>query len=91
MNEKYINSIIINQKFKRLFICLILKERPELILDALVVDINFKNIIKPKRTLNHQTLYDNSNNTLIVTLFLTRLNLEIVNNYITILGMEKGR
>ncbi len=79
-NEKYYNGKMISSKCKKLFQCIFLKNVPNETYKALIVDIANKIPMKNKK-LPQQNSFDTQ--TLVISLFIPKLNLEIVKKILT--------
>lgn len=78
-NEKYYNGKMISTKCQKVFQCIILKNTPNELYKALIVDMSNKVPMKNKRP-NQQTNFDTQ--TLVISIFIPRLNLELVKKQI---------
>lgn len=78
-NEKYYNGKMISSKCQKLFQCIFLKNIPNQTYKALIVDISNKIPMKNKK-LPQQNSFDTQ--TLIISLFIPKLNLELVKNHL---------
>jgi len=80
-NEKYYNGKTISSKCQKLFQCIFLKNTPNETYKALIVDISNKIPMKNKRT-SQQNNFDTQ--TLVISIFIPKLNLEIVKIFLFI-------
>ena len=80
-NEKYYNGKMISSKCKKFFQCIYLKNTPSETYKALIIDISNKIPMKNKR-LPQQNSFDTQ--TLVISLFIPKLNLEIVIQFFNI-------
>lgn len=78
-NDKYYNGKMISSKCQKLFQCIFLKNIPNENYTALIIDISNKIPMKNKR-LPQQNSFDTQ--TLVISLFIPKLNLELVNKLI---------
>ncbi len=105
-NERYMNGKSISSKCKKIFHCILLKNSPNLVYKALVIDVNYRNMNnKNKRpgqgmgmgmgmNNNHNHNNQNSENmgpTLSISVFIPELNLEIVSRNYFYLFFRNGK
>jgi len=76
-NEKYYNGKMISTKCQKLFQCIFLKNIPSETYQAFIVDICNKIPMKNKRISQQNNNFDTQ--TLIISIYLPKLNLELVN------------
>ena len=89
-NEKYYNGKQISTKCQKLYQCIFLKNIPNQVHKALIVDISNKVPNKNKRLPQQQNSFDTQ--TLVISIFIPTLNLELVKlKKLKFLGLEKRR